>query len=109
MIEILSKGSKLNELNQFIPKYYASQMVEIPCDDNTKFQVVNEVKKKAKEMDFETDQTDGVKIFSNDKDGWVLIRASNTSPVIRINSDARSEIDANSLLKFGEKLVREVI
>ena len=109
MIEILSKGSKLNELNQFIPKYYASQMVEIPCDDNTKFQIVNEVKKKAKEMDFETDQTDGVKIFSNDKDGWVLIRASNTSPVIRINSDAKSKEFVEHLLSFGVNMVKEVI
>jgi phosphomannomutase/phosphoglucomutase len=46
---------------------------------------------------------DGLKIY--DKGGWVLIRASNTVPVIKLNAEAKTEGDMNMLFEWGKALV----
>ena len=50
---------------------------------------------------------DGVKAF---KDwGWVLMRASNTEPLIRMNAEAKSKGKLKEILDLGEKVLTEVI
>jgi phosphomannomutase len=41
-----------------------------------------------------------------EKEGWVLIRASKTQPIIRIVAEARQQIIANKLLHRYESLVK---
>ena len=40
-------------------------------------------------------------------EGWILIRASGTEPLIRLTAEGRDEMATTSLLKRGRELVRE--
>ncbi len=50
---------------------------------------------------------DGVKFVA--KDGsWLMLRGSGTEPILRIYAEATSDADAQSLLKLGLRLTRQV-
>ena len=111
MIEILSKRNQsLFRLLASMPAFYASRMVEVNCPDSAKFLVVSKINSLAKKTGYRVEEIDGVKIHSMEDDSeWVLIRASNTSPIIRINADGKSKESAEKLLSFGINMVKEVI
>ena len=93
-----------------MPVSYASRMVEVSCPDSAKFFVVSKVASRVKKIGYRIEEIDGVKIHSKNDDGeWVLIRASNTSPIIRINADGKSKESAEKLLSFGVNMVKEAI
>ena len=89
---------------------YASRMVEVSCPDSAKFFVVSKVTSRVKKIGYHIEEIDGVKIHSmNDDSEWVLIRASNTSPIIRINAEGKSKESTEKLLSFGVNMVKEAI
>ncbi|HEX7773862.1 MAG TPA: hypothetical protein VF435_15680, partial [Pyrinomonadaceae bacterium] len=53
--------------------------------------------------EFPMDTRDGVKVMM--KDGWFLVRGSNTEPIIRIVAEARSEERAREII---DRVYREV-
>lgn len=50
---------------------------------------------------------DGVKFIAADA-SWLMLRGSGTEPILRIYAEAKSEIDADKLLKLGVKLTHQV-
>ncbi len=50
------------------------------------------------------DARDGVKFVAEDST-WLMLRSSGTEPVLRIYAEAKSDADAQKLLKLGEKLL----
>ena len=65
--------------------------IRVPCDDNEKFKVVDEISRLAKAAGGEVIDIDGVRALRDD--GWWLLRASNTEPALVVrcegNDDAR--------------------
>jgi phosphomannomutase/phosphoglucomutase len=53
---------------------------------------------------FQLDTRDGVKVVF--PDGWLLVRGSNTEPIVRIVAEARSEARARELVNSTVKLVQ---
>jgi phosphomannomutase len=106
MTEIVSKmGHKLSEVLKELPTRLFKR-VEIMCSDETKFQVVNKIKEKATETYENTNTIDGIKmVFS---DSWALIRASNTSPMLRLSIEARGQERLDELEKEMTKLINSV-
>ena len=51
------------------------------------------------------DTADGFKFWVDDG-SWLLIRASGTEPLVRIYTEATSELSREALLAAGERLVR---
>jgi len=51
---------------------------------------------------------DGVKAFDRDNN-WILIRGSNTLPVIKMNAEAKTEERMKELFDFAKKLIKEEI
>ncbi len=108
MLEILSTSNKkMSQLIDAIPAYFTSKMVEISCPDSRKFGVMEEIKRKARSMGYKLIDIDGVLLY--DENGRVLIRASNTAPIIRVNSEGKTEQLRDKFQKIGEKLVLETI
>jgi phosphomannomutase len=106
MAEIVSKmGQKLSEILKELPTRLFER-IEINCSDETKFQVINKIKEKATETYENTDTIDGVKIVF--PDSWALIRASNTSPILRLSIEARSQKRLDELKKEMTKLIKSV-
>jgi phosphomannomutase len=50
---------------------------------------------------------DGVKFIAQDS-SWLMLRGSGTEPILRIYAEAKSDADAQKLLKLGMQLTRKV-
>jgi phosphomannomutase/phosphoglucomutase len=84
--EILDTVNRpLHDLVQESPSY-PTRKEEIACADDIKFDVIQRLQQQlSKEYD-QVNTMDGVRV--DFKEGWILIRASNTSPIIRLTAEA---------------------
>jgi phosphomannomutase / phosphoglucomutase len=71
-----------------MPSLHNTPELRIDCPEHLKFPLVDRVKEKLKEGN-EIIDIDGVRVVY--PDGWALVRASNTSPVIVVRFEALSE------------------
>ncbi len=91
---------KMSELVEEIPSYYnVKKKVKVIDKNGLMKRVLGKLKSNV-------DTTDGVKIWYDD--GWVLIRASGTEPIIRIYAESKSKERANELAKDGINLIKQV-
>jgi len=98
MLEILCAGKTLSQLVDEIPRYYHIK-------EKLKVKNKNDVMQKVKSVARgKVDTTDGVKLWYDD--GWVLVRASGTEPIIRIFAESKSQKRAKELLREGIELVK---
>ena len=106
MTEIVSRlGQKLSEVVKELPTRLFKRY-EIKCSDETKFQVINNIKEKALKTYENTNTIDGVKIVF--PDSWALVRASNTSPMLRLSIEARDQKRVDELEKEMTNLIKSV-
>jgi phosphomannomutase / phosphoglucomutase len=92
----------LSALVDSLPQYVNSPEVRVACTDEAKFRIVEQVAAHFA-RDHEVITIDGVRALFGD--GWGLLRASNTQPVLVLRFEARSE----SGLKVIEKAFREAL
>ena len=108
-IRILSKiNKKPSELLKDVPVYYSTPEIRAEASsDEEKFKIAQ----KAKEFfsdNYDVIDVDGVRILFGD--GWALVRASNTQPVIVLRFEAQTSQRLNEikglviskLKEFGE-------
>ena len=89
MLEILSEtGMKLSELLADVPKTFTTPEIRVDCPDRIKFRVVEAVKERFLKT-HDIISIDGIRIPFGD--GWGLLRASNTQPVLVLRFEATSE------------------
>jgi phosphomannomutase len=92
---LAKSGKKVSELRTSYPAYYmAKQKVELTPDMDVDA-ILEAIKEKFKDQ--EITAIDGVKIDFPDK--WVHLRKSNTEPIIRVYSEARSVEEAGNIGK----------
>ena len=109
LLKILSNTNKtLSQLTSKIPKYYSTPEMRIDCkDDKEKFKIA-EMAIQYFTDNYDCITIDGVRIKF--KNGWGLVRSSNTQPVIVCRFEATSQNDLNQmkemvltkLSEFGE-------
>jgi phosphomannomutase/phosphoglucomutase len=98
LVEILSNtASPLSALADEIPSYFSTPEIRIACPDSEKFTLVQQVKEEFKKTHPVID-IDGVRV--NFPDGWGLLRASNTQPVLVLRFEANT---AQSLRSVAEE------
>jgi len=102
LIEILSNTSQpLSQMLSDLPKTVSTPEIRVECPEEVKFKVAEQAKDLFPE--YEVNTLDGARIsFSN---GWGLVRASNTQPVLVM----RFEADTAPRLAEYEKLVKDRI
>lgn len=89
LLRILSNtDKKLSELMAPVPIYPATEEARVACPDAEKFAVVERIRDKALK-EYEGLTLDGVRILY--PDGWGLIRASNTQPVITTRCEGKDQ------------------
>ncbi len=97
-------GKRPSELKEMYPAYFmAKQKVELTRGMDTDA-VLQAIKKRFSDQDLT--EIDGVKIDFPDK--WVHLRKSNTEPIIRVYSEARSEQEAKQIGKQIIHIIREL-
>ncbi|MCZ2153136.1 MAG: phosphomannomutase/phosphoglucomutase [Bryobacterales bacterium] len=87
LVDILSRsGRPLSAQLEGLPKMSATPEIRIDSEDGTKFAIVREAARMLAERLYEVNDTDGVRVlFPN---GWGLLRASNTQPVLVMRIEA---------------------
>lgn len=99
-------GGTISELHASLPQYFQSKN-KFELKDLNISTVLDAIIEKYKKQ--KIDLNDGVKIFW--RNHWVHIRPSNTEPIIRIYSEAKTAEEANALsykfIKEIEKIVKK--
>ncbi len=89
LLEILSRtGKSLKELAEEIPTYHATPEIRVGCPDEKKFAVVADLVARVKREGYRVIDIDGARVQFDD--GFVLVRASNTQPVLVVRAEART-------------------
>lgn len=106
LLEILSlTGQKVSELLSDIPKTFSTPEIRVACSDNIKFQVVEKVKARFA-ADYDVIDIDGVRVQF--EDGWGLVRASNTQPVLVLRFESKTEEGLAEIRAKVEGVLTEV-
>jgi phosphomannomutase len=106
MIEIVSKlDRRVSELIAEMPKEFFDR-TEIASTDEKKFGIVEKVKVQAREKYAKITTIDGVRV--DFPDSWALVRASNTSPMLRLTVEAKTEARLVELQKEMMRLINDV-
>lgn len=107
LVEILSAGDRpLSAVAAEIPRYVSTPEIRIDCPDSEKFRVVEEIRKKFSET-HEVFDIDGARVTF--PDGWGLVRASNTQPVLVLRFEAKSTGALDEIRKAFADALREHI
>jgi phosphomannomutase len=90
LVSLLSaSGKSLAEWRDSLPQTINTPELRFPVDDVRKFEVVDEVKQRLTEAKANVNDTDGVRVLTND--GWWLLRASNTQAVLVARAESQTE------------------
>lgn len=92
----------VSEIVNELPNLYFKR-INFDCLDNKKFDVISSLKERIKESYENVNTMDGVRV--DFKHAWVLIRASNTSPIIRMTIEAESEDELKKIENEFTKLL----
>ncbi|MBC8311725.1 MAG: phosphomannomutase/phosphoglucomutase [Candidatus Marinimicrobia bacterium] len=109
LAQLISRGDKkLSEYTAEIPTYYSTPELRMDCkDDIEKFEIAKKATKFFTEK-YDCITVDGVRIKFGD--GWGLVRASNTQPVLVCRFEAQTharmveiqDLVLGKLVEFGE-------
>lgn len=106
VIEILLKeGKPLSTLLSDLPKTFNTPEIRIDCPDEKKFETVEKVKE-ILSKDYPIIDIDGVRVKF--PEGWGLLRASNTGPILVMRFEATSEERLSEYRKIVEDILKEV-
>ncbi|AQW81231.1 phosphomannomutase/phosphoglucomutase [Campylobacter pinnipediorum subsp. pinnipediorum] len=113
VIELLQKGFDLDkELNK-LPTLFSTDELKIKVDEESKFKIVESFKDSIKSNQTNLPkiesiiEIDGIRIKF--KDGWALVRASNTTPIIVTRFEATNENFLKEIQTKTNELLKNII
>lgn len=108
LLEILGGTKKpLSELLGDVPKTYVTEEIRIETDEARKFEIVKQATRYFKDdLGLKVITIDGARIEFDD--GWGLLRASNTSPVLVMRCEADTPKRLKQIQQLIEKKVHEL-
>jgi len=105
LVELLSHaGATISELLSDVPPWHATPEIRIDCADALKFDLVAELVARVR-RDYKLNAIDGARIDFDD--GWGLVRASNTQPVLVMRAEARTPERRDEIATLLATLVDE--
>ncbi len=108
LIEILSLKGKpysVKNLLSDIPPSVATPEIRVECPDEVKFKVIEQAKEAF--LEYPLIDVDGIRIQFDD--GWGLIRASNTQPVIVLRFEAKDKNSLDRIRRLVEERLEKII
>ncbi|MCD6589511.1 MAG: phosphomannomutase/phosphoglucomutase, partial [Candidatus Fermentibacteraceae bacterium] len=99
-LEIAEKAeAPVSSLTAHLPPVMATPEIREECEDSVKFVLVEKVKQLLLKRNYSVNDTDGVRVEFNN--GWGLLRASNTQPVLVMRFEAGT---IDQLKEYEEKI-----
>jgi phosphomannomutase len=90
---LAESGKSVTELLETVPRYYVVKE-KIACASDRIAGVLRTVRQEFAQ--YQLDTRDGVKVVM--PDGWLLVRGSNTEPIVRVVAEAKSEERAREMV-----------
>jgi len=107
LLEILSKtDKKISDILSDLPQTFSTPEIRIDCPDEKKFEVVEKIKQYFASR-YKIIDVDGVRVIF--EDGWGLIRASNTQPIIVLRFESNSKEGLQRIRSLMEGKLRELL
>ncbi len=99
--EVISRyDKKVSDWVSEMPEVYNTPEIRRESTEEHKFKIVEELKKSFKDKGYKVIDVDGVRAVF--EDGWGLVRASNTQPVLVLRFEAKSEESLKRIQKLFE-------
>ena len=99
---VASSKEKVSAMLTDVPKTAATPEIRVDCPDENKFEIVRELTENFRK-EYDVIDIDGVRIkFDN---GWALIRASNTQPVIVFRFEANNVDHLDEIISIIRKAI----
>jgi phosphomannomutase / phosphoglucomutase len=92
---IAESGQTLKALVESLPKYYSTPQTRVFAPDDRKFVIVKELQAYFKSKNYKVLTIDGVRLEF--KDGWAVVRASNTQPQLTMRAEATNKASLNEI------------
>ena len=102
LMELIKDGFKFDEEYEKLPKVYNTDEIKIKTTEDKKFKIIEELKQKLNQDKEKLNikeiiDVDGVRVIF--EDGWGLVRASNTTPVIVTRFEAKTKQNLDIIQK----------
>ena len=81
--------TRLSQVREQLPPVVNTPELRFDCPEDRKFRVIEEVAARLREEGAEVSEIDGVRVLT--RDGWWLLRASNTQAVLVARAEAMSQ------------------
>ena len=105
LVQMISRAPHtLSELSDSFPKFYSTPEIRVDTTEADKFRIVDEVRDYFRKK-YEIIDVDGVRILYGD--GWGLVRASNTQPVLVVRFEAKTETRVHAIMNEVITKLRE--
>jgi len=111
MLELVHDGIDLDGELAKLPKVYSTEEIKVETTEEQKFKIIEKVKELLKNPPVSFPKivniidVDGVRI--NFENGWGLVRASNTTPVLVTRFESTSQEDANLYEESVNELIKQ--
>lgn len=102
---VAASGKPLSELVDALPRLHASAELRIECPDARKFDVVAAIAEQLKRDGADVNTLDGVRVST--RDGWWLLRASNTQAALVARAEGTTQEATDRLLAKLQQLLSE--
>ena len=103
IIELILKNKKsISSLNKELPELFSTHELNIEVSDESKFEIVKKFIAQCS-LDGNKILIDGLRI--NFKNGWGLLRASNTTPMLVLRFEGDTE---KNLIQIKNKFIKEL-
>jgi phosphomannomutase len=86
-----------------LPAVFNTPELRVPCEEERKFAIVEEVRERLRRRGAEMVEIDGVRVRT--PDGWWLLRASNTQAIVVVRAEASTE---DGLTRLKQELATEL-
>ena len=106
LLEILAAtGHSVSKLLADVPRTYTTPEIRVACPDPIKFEVVRQITEHFHQRERVID-IDGARVLF--KDGWGLVRASNTQPALVLRFEALSQDRLQEIRDVVEGQLRQI-
>ena len=95
---------KVSEIIKEMPYYQSTPEIRTDVTEESKWKIVEEVREHFRKK-YDTIEIDGVRILFSD--GWGLVRASNTQPVIVTRFEAKTKPRLNEIKNLVHNFIDE--